>query len=111
METNQNFGLSSRDCDTLFNIFKKYNSIQKVYVYGSRAKGTAHTGSDIDLALEVDDNENNTLILKLKTDFEESTLPYFVDIVNVKTLKKQSLLNEIKQSGKLFYTNEIEVVE
>lgn len=109
MSNHQNFGLSSRDCDTLFGIFQKYDSVLKVYIYGSRAKGTSHKGSDIDLAIEVDENKN--LILKLKEDFEESSLPYFVDLVNLKTLKNQSLLNEIKQSGKPFYTNNFEVVK
>lgn len=105
------FGLTSRDCETLFAIFRKYDSIQKVYLYGSRAKGTAHSGSDIDLAIEFDENEKNNVIVKLKTDFEESSLPYFVDVLNLKSLKNESLLNEIKHSGKLFYENKEGVVD
>jgi predicted nucleotidyltransferase len=32
-------------------IFNKYNAIEKVIIYGSRAKGNYKTGSDIDLTL------------------------------------------------------------
>lgn len=41
------FGLSERVAD----VFKRHSDIEKVIIYGSRAKGTFRTGSDIDLTL------------------------------------------------------------
>ena len=36
---------------------RTYPAIKQVYVFGSRAKGTAHARSDLDLALTADLNE------------------------------------------------------
>jgi len=35
----QNFGVENRIWDSLIKIFKKYDKIYKVLIYGSRAKG------------------------------------------------------------------------
>lgn len=54
---------------------------QKIILFGSRANGTAKPYSDIDLAI-MDDEPLETLTLaKLRMGFEESDLPYKVDIV------------------------------
>jgi hypothetical protein len=39
------------DIARLRNIFERYTDIQAVYLFGSRAAGTAHAGSDLDLAI------------------------------------------------------------
>jgi uncharacterized protein len=39
------------DIARLRNIFERYADIQAVYLFGSRAAGTAHAGSDLDLAI------------------------------------------------------------
>ena len=45
------FGLSLGTLDCLRNIFIHYPAVESVRLYGSRAKGTAHERSDIDLAV------------------------------------------------------------
>lgn len=57
-----------------------------VWVFGSRAKWTTHDGSDLDLALEGDDKLGPETIRALEDDFEESDLPYKVDVVDLKTV-------------------------
>ncbi len=59
----------------------------KVYVFGSRAMGTAKPASDIDLAFECSDNTKMpfSILLKLGTAFEESDLPLFVDMIDIHT--------------------------
>jgi type I restriction enzyme S subunit len=58
-------------------ILKKHEVI--AYVFGSRAKNTAKALSDLDLCLK---NEyNKTTVRKLQDEFEESDLPFKVDIV------------------------------
>lgn len=64
-------------CVTPGNILKKYEV--KAYVFGSRARNTAQLLSDLDLCLK-DDYDKST-IRKLQDDFEESDLPFKVDIV------------------------------
>jgi predicted nucleotidyltransferase len=50
-----------------------------VYVFGSRAKNCAKPLSDLDLCLK--DNYDKSTIRKLQDAFEESDLPFKVDIV------------------------------
>jgi len=92
------FGLSDRDVKTLQDIFKKYPDVKNVFVFGSRAKGTYKQGSDIDLAI-MNEWVKDTLICKMKSDFEDSSLPYTVDLVNYHTLKHPELKNHIDRVG------------
>ncbi len=73
-EVNKNsFGLTVRDMETIENILKKYPAIKTVNVFGSRAKGNFKKGSDIDLAI-MNENVSEDIILKLTSDFQESSL-------------------------------------
>jgi len=92
------FGLSDRDMKTLQDIFKKYPDVKNVFVFGSRAKGTYKQGSDIDLAI-MNKGVKDTFIRKMKSDFEDSSLPYTVDLVNYPTLKHPELKNHIDRVG------------
>ncbi len=62
-------------------ILQKYP--YRFYVFGSRAKGNAKPFSDIDLCFF--DNIPEREILLLEEEFEESDLPYKVDLVNGQT--------------------------
>jgi predicted nucleotidyltransferase len=52
---------------------------QIVYIFGSRAKGTAKKFSDLDLVIKgfVD----RKILRKIQEDLEESNLPYKVDLI------------------------------
>lgn len=56
-----------------------------VWVFGSRARGNAKKYSDLDLALEHKDHVKiePRLIFELNSDFEESDLPWTVDILDI----------------------------
>lgn len=91
--------LPKRARETLKQIFLRYPQIGQVYIFGSRAMGTAHAGSDLDLAI-FDNEVSQSLLRKLKTDFEESDLPFFVDVVYVPDLEHEGLLEHIERVGK-----------
>lgn len=97
------FGLTTRDLDCLFTILSKYPTIELVYVFGSRAKGNFKQGSDIDLAI-MNSGITDEVIRLLKVDFEESALPYMVDVINYPLLKNQQLKDHIDRIGVQFYT-------
>jgi len=99
------YGLNNRDIHTLFDVFNKHKDIKTVYIYGSRAKGTHKYGSDIDLAIMNDDVSEKT-IRNIKTEIEESSLPYFVDITYFKTILHKELSEHIKRVGLPFYSIE-----
>ena len=66
---------------------KSLSSDVKVWVYGSRAKWTTLDSSDLDLALESKNKIDDKIISRLKRDFEESNLPYEVDVVDINTVQ------------------------
>ena len=60
----------------------------RVYVFGSRALGTTKRASDLDLAIDLgralDRKENTQLVLA----FEDSDLPYKVDIIDLHSVEE-----------------------
>ena len=75
--------------------FAKKYSINKVILFGSRAKGTARERSDIDIAVsgvkEFD---------LLAEEIEDLPTLYSVDLVNMDTCKNQLLLEDIREYGR-----------
>lgn len=59
-----------------------------VWVFGSRANGTPKKFSDLDLAIDVGKPLSSNLISNLASDFDESDLPYKVDIVDWQTINE-----------------------
>ena len=55
-----------------------------VWIFGSRANWTTRDSSDLDLALEGDSILEHNTIVDLEIAFEESILPYRVDVVDLK---------------------------
>lgn len=55
----------------------------KVYLFGSRARGDNTPYSDVDIAVEADVDLRRELT-ELRTILEESSLPYKVDIVDLR---------------------------
>ncbi|GHT77173.1 DNA polymerase [Bacteroidia bacterium] len=97
------YGLKERDMQTLSGIFGQYDEVQKAVLFGSRAKGVYHLGSDIDIAI-VDKNIPYRTLRKIKSDISDSSLPYNVDLVNFSTLTNPELKEHISHVGKVFYT-------
>ena len=54
-----------------------------VWVFGSRADWSTKDSSDLDLALEGDNALSHKLLGVLKDAFEDSALPYMVDVVDI----------------------------
>jgi len=77
-------------------ILKKYlvgqNKDIKVYIFGSRSTGkNLKRGSDLDIALEADSGEiiDLQLLDQLDFDFEDSDLPYKVDLIDLNSVSKE----------------------
>lgn len=78
-------------------IARKYN-VQKVILFGSRARGDFKTKSDIDLAVQGGD----FIRFMLDVNEETSTLLKF-DIVNLDEEIQNELRESIKKEGKTIY--------
>ena len=76
----------------------KNNSVTKVILFGSRAKGTALERSDIDIA--VCGTKDNG---KLREELEDITTLYTIDVVDMDECGNELLLEDIKQYGRKIY--------
>lgn len=76
----------------------------RVWVFGSRATWTTKRGSDLDLAIDV----GSSLTLQERTDladaFDESDLPYKVDIVDLQTVSEpfKKIIDQSKSELELY---------
>ncbi len=69
--------------------------IKNPILFGSRAKGSHNRGSDVDLAVIGDEKRANYVLN------EETNMPYFFDVVNIKKIKNRNLLEHIQRVGKI----------
>jgi predicted nucleotidyltransferase len=84
-------------------LFKKYPAIQAVTLYGSRAKGNFRPGSDIDITLHTDETFTNKELFQLHDEFDESDMPYFVDVSIYDKLNNPDLKAHIQRIGQSLY--------
>lgn len=54
----------------------------KAFIFGSRASGSAREFSDLDIGIKGENPVPGNLIVELKGAFEESDLPFRVDVVD-----------------------------
>jgi predicted nucleotidyltransferase len=96
-------GLTLKELEILKDVFKKFDEIKEVILFGSRALGTHKTASDIDLAIK--GNVDINTLSKLKYTLEEDTnLPYFFDVVIYENLDNLELKTHIDEFGKIIWT-------
>jgi len=95
------FGITQNTINELKAIFNRYDAIEEVIIYGSRAKGNFREGSDIDLTIK--GNIEKKDLMKIMDDIEESYIPYLFDISIYNQLNSESLKGHINRVGKVFY--------
>lgn len=98
METNTKYGIEESMLHHIISILSKNPRIDRVLLFGSRAKGNFRIGSDIDLALtgkelELDD------ILDASLEIDNLNLPYKFDLVIYDRIKEPALLEHIDRVG------------
>lgn len=96
------FGLSDNTIKEIVGVFKRHPEIEKVLVFGSRAKGCYREGSDIDLALFGDQISRN-ILLDVSCDIDDLELLYNIDLVNYQDVKDKPIGSHIMRVGKVFY--------
>ncbi len=95
------FGLPQTTIDLLRDYFSHIPEIEKVVIYGSRAKETYEKGSDIDFAFFSLSEEDLTGQLLMELD--ELPTPYLFNVTNYYKLKHQELKEHIDRVGIVFY--------
>lgn len=72
--------------------------VSKIILFGSRVKGTAKQGSDIDLAI-VGDHIDFREICNLSTKLDDLDLPYTIDLIDYQSITNDALKNHIDRVG------------
>lgn len=83
---------------------KHFSTSVRVWIFGSRATGSAKKYSDLDLAVDYHSKHIPINVMAdLVYDFEESDLPYKVDIVDWNSID-QSFQNKIRKDRVLLFS-------
>lgn len=94
----QNTGLTEYQLEMLRKVFQQYPEIERVKLYGSRAKGTYNERSDIDL-VAYGEQINRDIIAAVLLDLDDSDIPYQIDLQNYHDLKNRNLVDHIDRVG------------
>ncbi|AEK24245.1 nucleotidyltransferase domain-containing protein [Capnocytophaga canimorsus] len=100
MKTKQ-FGLETAVLTSFQNIFEKFENIEKVIIYGSRAKGNFRYNSDIDLSIIGEISYDD--LLKIELLIDELLLPYKVDLSVFNNIDNSELKAHIERVGVVLY--------
>ena len=100
------YGIKEEYWKKLCELFAKKPKIEKVILYGSRAKGTYKPFSDIDITLLGDKLEHDDL-LDIIDSIEDLLLPYMFDISLYSSLKNENLIDHINRVGVEVYSLEL----
>ncbi len=97
------FGLPAHAVEKLRGVFQSWPQIQRVLLYGSRAKGNYRPGSDIDLTIEGEDLSLSQL-LAIENQIDDLLLPWMIDLSLKHRIDSTTLLDHISRVGIAFYT-------
>ena len=95
-------GLPESVVDRICTVFACYPAIDRVILYGSRAKGTQHKASDIDLTV-IGENLTEAQMLALETQLDDLLLPYTIDLCPFEAIQNPELIEHINRVGLLFF--------
>jgi uncharacterized protein len=91
------YQLTSRELALIRGVLERHPEVTSVILFGSRAKGTAKPGSDVDLALV---GPPNALAAEaIAAELDELPLPYRFDVISLAELPGGPLLDHIERVG------------
>ena len=102
MKIAQKYGLSDTVIERMNGVFSRWPGVERVMLYGSRAKGTYRDGSDIDLTI-AGDTITQSHLLKIANELDDLGLPYKIDLSLLRQIEDKALLEHIKLVGVVFY--------
>ena len=97
-EFEKSYGLDKKLIDEILNVILKYTNPKKVIIFGSRARGDFKKTSDIDIAI---DSEEDVDFIKEILDEKIETLLKF-DVVNLRKVN-EDFRREILEEGIVIY--------
>jgi uncharacterized protein len=100
--TGIDFGLPQKTLNYIRDVFAACPKVEKVILYGSRAKGNYRPGSDIDLTL-LGEGLSHRELTDIAGKLEDSPIPYLVDLSIFAHIDNPNLIDHINHVGKVLY--------
>ncbi|BEP30220.1 HI0074 family nucleotidyltransferase substrate-binding subunit [Helicovermis profundi] len=107
----EKYGMFKKEFFEIINVFKEYtNVLEKVILFGSRARGDYKNTSDIDIALIF--RKNSEKIYEICEQLEKIDIIYKIDVVDYNKIMNQKFKNNIDNDGVILYflNNEGEIM-
>jgi predicted nucleotidyltransferase len=98
------FGIPQDALEKIREVLAGCDAVQSASIYGSRARGTARSSSDIDIALEGPALGLQHLA-SIANALDDLLLPWKIDLCIVSQIEDEALLANIRQDGKTIYHN------
>lgn len=92
-------GITAEQLHEMRGVFARFPGIQKVTLFGSRAKWTQKLASDIDLAIEYTGTNPHDIFSIHSLLEEETQIPYFFDVVDTRQITSLELQEHIRKYG------------
>lgn len=96
------YGLTNMDMEKLQALFRLNKKIERVILYGSRAKGTFKPFSDVDITF-IGEKLTRSDLNQLAGFIDDLLLPYRFDLSLFFTLKNKELVEHIERRGIVIY--------
>jgi predicted nucleotidyltransferase len=100
------YGLKVSTIARIKGVFAALPEIERVILYGSRARGTFRNGSDIDLTI-VGDGVTHSQLLRMENQLDDLLLPYTIDLSLLRQIDNPDLLDHIRRVGVVFYERQL----
>lgn len=94
-------GLAERELELIRGVLRRHPGVTGAVLFGSRAKGTAQAGSDVDLALL--GVQDPLLAEAIASELDELPLPYKFDVKALSAIRHPPLLDHIERVGVRIY--------
>ena len=99
---NLRFGLSQQVVEKIQSVFAQFSQVERVVLYGSRAKGNYRQGSDIDLTL-YGEGLDQMIVGHIAMQLDDLMLPYTFDLSIFQQIESVDLVEHIQRVGVVFY--------
>ena len=96
------YGLSAAIIADLSKVFARYQNIEQVLLFGSRAKNTFKASSDIDLAV-VSATLSEDEFTQLWNEIDQLPIIFKIDLLHLNQLNNKALKAKIQGEGRIFY--------
>ncbi len=96
------YGLKEETIRAIQGVFAAFPQVTEVILYGSRAKGNFHDGSDIDLTM-LGDGLDMATQFRIEHALDDLLLPYKIDLSVKDHIENTELLDHIDRVGVSFY--------